>query len=1148
MYSHHSKSLSRSVFTTFTLSMVFVFVANLDGQAFSKLSQQNTSVSDTNTSTLHIDVQKKVLENGVTVLVWERPSAGRIGTRMFYKVDIAAERPGTVGLTHMLEHFLFKGSDIAGTSNWEEEYPTARLVETLAREVIDEENRNWDCLLQREVFEELENSCSVSKLDSLRLALVRATEIQNAFAHTTWYDWAVQSAGGTNSTASTGRDWMKFDIDLPANKLELFMWTERSRIEHPVFRHFEPEKEVVVDQIRRSDNRPDGKFSRVMRSLTYDAHPYGWAHWFSDLTQATREDHWEIFHKYFIPQNAVIVVVGDIKAESVFEMAEKYWGSWERGRPAPRLRTVEPQPVGQKRLIVETGAGPAVNINVSMPAVGHPDTHVFELLSEILSGSNGRLAQELITNRKIATDVGASGWASKYPSHFEIRVDGRSNNDLDAIEKGINDVLDEIRNGNISDSEIQAAASRLILNLARSLNEIGRSAVTIGGMESIYGWEMLNKLPGLWGGVTADDLNRVISRYFDQNVQIVGHLRRESPNQNALSIAQNGTNPKFQNNSDTDFIKNNIPVAKSGNYDLQDPFDTNLNNQSKSASSLDQVRPGTWTYGGPIGEFFLNQVPKGVAKISKYQYIPAQNSQNESVAWVNPIADSMLHDASPLAIAEQPWYTPPWMAVRRKSGFSAPAPTLDYRDMTFEAVTFKGPNSSQFESSLENGFTSFINPDPLLPLVQLTLYLDVSSTSDPVGKEGMAALTADLIRKGTKSASSDEIELQLNKLGASISVSSNRNYTRFSALGPASSASEIIKLLSQMVGEPDFEAHFTIEQNRHASRADRLMDNAASKSEFLFENTLYGNDHPFGKRPSSASIKNIKLDDIHRFHRLNYTPSSMTLAISGDIDRNLVEKAIDGSFGLLKKDANQDNQISKNQPDTIARETKTSDDASLVVSPPNGIKFVTHNLDIRQGLVMMGHLGIQGQPEDHAAIEIMHHILVGGGFVSRMMELLRTQTGITSAVYGKIEPGRDEINPYVFRFGGNPESIAHGIYLAHQEIRKMHEHGLTLEEFESAKTAFADGLIPASYDTPHKIVERLAQKQLFGLYDYQSPQYLNYYAGDNIDLNAINSLTLDDVNEAARKYLDPENMIITLVGPLDWIKSSASDESKYIFD
>ena len=169
---------------------------------------------------------------------------------------------------------------------------------------------------------------------------------------------AVQGAGGTNSTASTGTDWMKFDIDLPASKLELFMWTERARVERPVFRQFEAEREVVVNQIRGGDNRPDGKFERALQSMTYEASPYGWAHWFSDLTRATREDHWEIFHKYFIPQNAIIVVVGDVRAEAVFRMAEAYWGSWQPGRPSPRLRTVEPPPVGQKRLTVTAGAGP----------------------------------------------------------------------------------------------------------------------------------------------------------------------------------------------------------------------------------------------------------------------------------------------------------------------------------------------------------------------------------------------------------------------------------------------------------------------------------------------------------------------------------------------------------------------------------------------------------------------------------------------------------------------------------------------------------------------------------------------------------------------------------------------------------------------
>jgi len=113
---------------------------------------------------LSLDVQERVLDNGVTVLVWERPAAGRIGARTFYRVDVGAERPGTVGLTHMLEHYLFFGSPLVGTDDWETERPIAEAVERLQREVTDERNRLADCLRQREVTAEVEANCSHARL------------------------------------------------------------------------------------------------------------------------------------------------------------------------------------------------------------------------------------------------------------------------------------------------------------------------------------------------------------------------------------------------------------------------------------------------------------------------------------------------------------------------------------------------------------------------------------------------------------------------------------------------------------------------------------------------------------------------------------------------------------------------------------------------------------------------------------------------------------------------------------------------------------------------------------------------------------------------------------------------------------------------
>jgi predicted Zn-dependent peptidase len=1039
---------------------------------------------------LRIDVQQKVLDNGVTVLVWERPSAGRIGTRVFYRVDIAAERPGTVGLTHMLEHHLFKGSDVAGTADWAAERALAERVERLEVEITDEENRNRDCFRQRDVFAEVEADCRTPRLDSLRAGLTRATEAQNRLAHTTWYDWAVQGAGGTNSTASTGRDWMKFDIDLPANKLELFMWTERNRLEHPVFRHFEPEKEVVVDQIRRYDNRPDGPFARVLRSITYDAHPYGWAHWFSDLTRATREDHWEIFHKFFIPQNTILVIVGEVDAQEVFRMAEAYWGSWREGRPSPRLRTVEPVPVGQKRLAVEAAAGPAVAMHVQMPAVGHPDAPVFEVLAELLGGPRGLLARELVGARGIATQAGASAWVSKYPSHFEIRVDARANDDLGGVEDGINEVLRRVGEGGVSALEVRAAASRLVLGLARSLDEIGSSAVTIGAMEAIHRWDHLNELPALWGTVTATDLARVTRRYFVPQMQTVGVLRRTPADARRAHAPADAASAPAE-------------LGRSG------------------AADLARVRPGSWPYGGPVGEWFLDPATRTASGGDPERRSPERRVESA------PAAEPTVppERVETLAVAEQPWYAPPWLAPRRPGAFAAPPPVRDLRALRFDPVTFTPPVPADFRVAVPGGPSAFVVTDSLLPMVQVTVLVDAPATAEPAGREGVAMLTAELVlRSGTEARSADEVEAALNRFGATLRIDSDRNRTRLRAVAPAAAADSLLALLAEMVTRPGLEPAFETERARLALSAARAADDAGTQVRALFEQALYGEHHPVGRRASAESVRAVTLEDVRAFHARHYAAARVSFAVSGAVRPDQVARTLEGSFA--------------------ARADHTPAPAAAPPLPPTpdprGTRVVTRNLDTRQGHVMIGHLGIEGRPEDHAALEVMHHVLAGGGFISRMMELLRTQTGITSALYGEVAPGRGFRNPYLWRFSGNPETLARGVHLAVEEIRRMRDGGLAAEEFEAARTAYIDGLIPASYDTPHKTAERLAQKHLFGMYDYQSPQYLNYYAGDAADLEALRRLTLEDVNRAARRYLRPDDLVITVVGPLDAIRAAAA--------
>ena len=1023
-----------------------------------------------------IRLKQKVLANGVTVLVWERPSAGRVGTRMFYRVDVAAERPGTVGLTHMLEHFLFKGSDLAGTTDWEAEKAIAERIERLEREITDEKNRNRDCFRQRDVFADVERHCETPRLKTLQAQLDEAVAAQDRLSDPTWYDWAVQGAGGTNSTASTGHDWMKFDIDLPANKLELFMWTERARVERPVFRQFEAEREVVVNQIRGGDNRPDGKFERGLQSMTYEASPYGWSHWFSDLTRATREDHWEIFHKYFIPQNAIIVVVGDVQAEDVFRTAEAYWGSWQPGRPSPRLRTVEPPPVGQKRLTVSAAAGPRIAVNVPMPAAGHPDVPVFQVLGEILSGEDGLLSKELVTTRRIATSARASGSPSKYPSHFGIRADVRGNADLAAAEQAIASVLEHVLSGKIERTQIDAAAGRLTLSLAQRLEEIGEAAVTIGAMESIHHAGYLNELPALWKAVTPADLARIARTYFGSDMQTVGVLRREAAG-TATSAAASGTT---------------APVA-----------------------AATQKPPA----GGP-------------PSTPRAETPPLNGDRAKGAADARDVsrpAHEQLPD--PLAVAENPWNAPPWLAPRRPSRFLKPAPTLRHTDLTFSGSPYTPPAPAKHLHQLPNGVRAFIAPDPVLPMAQITVLIDAPALSDPSGKQGLATLVANILsRTGTSNRSRRQIEDALARLNAVLTVSGDQNGTRLHVVSPPEAAAEALSLIGELVIAPDLGSVFEAERERLAIAAERAADSPLVQARLLFDSTLYGKQHPLAQRPSAASVRAITLEDVRAMHRARYRADRIALAISGAVDRASIERAVAAAFGKAP----------------VSSEAAASGTNGATPPKVSGRVVVTKDLDIRQGHVLIGHGGIQGIPEDHAALEVMNYILSGGGFVSRMMKLLRTDTGITSALSGSVEPGRAVVNPYLWRFSGRPETIAQGVRLSLEQIERMREGGVTEEEFESARTAYVDGLVPASYETAHEVATRLATKALFGLYDYQAPQYLNYYAGDDTQLAALRALTREDVNRAARKYLDPANVVITVAGPIELIVRSASPAERQL--
>ena len=846
---------------------------------------------DVSAQAFRLNVQERILENGLQILVVERDNhPGRVAARIFYRSDIAGERPGTVGLTHMLEHHLFKGSHFLGTTDWEAEREVAERVERTARAMEDEKNRLADCFRQREVFSEYERECRTDRLDELTAAYLNARDKQEEQFTITQPDrTAYMAAGATGLTASTGRDWMKYHADLPAHRLEAFMWIERSRVDNPVFREFDPEKEVVIEQIRRGFNRADAAFNRAMRSMTYEANPYGWAHWFSDLEGATREDHWEIYHKYFTPQNTIIIVVGDIKAEEVFDLAERYWGDWPPKRHSPRLRTVNPVPAGQRRLTARAAAGPLFQMNVQVPAVGHEDEAALNVLAELLTGRNGLLMQRM--GDELADAASASHWVAKYPSHFTLTVQARGNDDLSRVESEVDALLGEIAQGELDPADLEGAIRTLTFRYVSGFEDAGDAAVTLGSFAAIHRWDHVNELPRIWAEVGAEDLARVSRRYFDREMRVVGHLIREESQADAEASADRSAYSPFT-----------LPAS------------------------------GLWPAGGPVGEFTqpLSEWAAGtipaVRRSAAAHRSPEDLNPRWSISgtegdddprfrppgpdpepvpgrWEMAQPQYKPQPGEPLPIAENPWYAPPWMAYRRamlQAVTSTRPQTLE--DIGYpEAAPFTPPSPAEYLVEAPGGMTAMVVPDRSLPLVRASVVLDLSRWDEPAGKEGTREVALEsLMEVGAGELEPEARWARMDALGISSSVSVEEHRVRFDYLAPAGASEELVKLLGAWITSPRLdEQAFPKIRARVEARTRRADDDPLPSLDRLFDAAAFGEDHPVARHPTPTTISSVTFQDAQRLHEETLSGVRLGLALSGDLPSELPASWIKSAFSYL---------------------------------------------------------------------------------------------------------------------------------------------------------------------------------------------------------------------------------------------------------
>jgi zinc protease len=348
-------------------------------------------------------------------------------------------------------------------------------------------------------------------------------------------DKVMEANGGSNNAYTTQnvtvyQDWF------PRSALPLIYDIESDRIRDLTFdpKKIASEREVVASERRLSiDNDNGGLLEEQLWATAFIAHTYQWpvVGWMSDIEHWTMEDLKHHFEMGYSPSNATMVVVGDVSPEEIFQLCEKYIEPIPSHAPPPPVTTIEPEQMGERRLVVHKPAElPLLLIGYHVSKTDDPDFYALNILRSVLfQGESSRMYQRLVDKDQIALDVSSYVEPAFDPTLAIIAAQPRQGVDPQACEKAIYEEVEKIKSAPISDQELEKAKNARLVEFYREMRTINGRANTIGTYEVFMG--DCNKLfdaAKSYSTVTKEDVQRVAKKYFGANNRTVATLLPEN--------------------------------------------------------------------------------------------------------------------------------------------------------------------------------------------------------------------------------------------------------------------------------------------------------------------------------------------------------------------------------------------------------------------------------------------------------------------------------------------------------------------------------------------------------------------------------------------------------------------------------------------
>jgi len=357
----------------------------------------------------------------------------------------------------------------------------------------------------------------------------------------------IVAAAGGKENAFTSRDYTVYFQQLEKSHLELSMKLEADRMANLQLtdKEFAKEIQVVMEERRwRTDDKPQALVSEQFMSTALQAHPYARPviGWMNDLEHMTAADARAWYQSWYAPNNATLVVVGDVDPRRVFKLAQKYFGQLKVRKLPARKPQIEPAQKGERRVTVKAPAKlPYLIMGYPTPKLENPETdwepYALEILAGVLDGNAAsRLNRNLVRRDRLAVDIGAGyDMISRGPSMFVFDGTPSEGSTVSDLEIAIRGEIESLKVDGVTEDELQRVKAQVIASDVYQRDSMFYQAMQIGQMESTgLPWQALDEYPKRLQAVTAEQVLTVARKYLDDDKLTVAILDPQPMNETVL--------------------------------------------------------------------------------------------------------------------------------------------------------------------------------------------------------------------------------------------------------------------------------------------------------------------------------------------------------------------------------------------------------------------------------------------------------------------------------------------------------------------------------------------------------------------------------------------------------------------------------------